>query len=89
MQDFLPIVLMVSLVVLTVVIAVVGVLTVQVLQRVKYTLDKLNDTIDVAEMKLNAIASPLQSLAGMANSFGAGVKVFESFLGFLNKGKRD
>lgn len=89
MQEFLPIVLVVSLVVLTVVITIVGILTIQVLQRVKYTLDRVNDTIDLAEAKITSVVSPFQSLSGMASSFSAGVKVFDSFLGWVHKGKRD
>ena len=54
---------------------------------VKKTLRKLNQTLDVAETKLNAIVKPLQNLGGMAAGLNTGMKVFEGFVGWLNRNK--
>lgn len=88
-MDYLPVVLTIAVVVLTIMLIVVGVYVIQVLQRVKYTLDRLNTTIDLAEEKILTISAPLQSLGNMANSMGAGLRVFESFVGWMNRGKKD
>jgi hypothetical protein len=87
-MDYLPLVITILLAVLTVMLVVVGVLVVQVLLQVKKTINRVNTTIDLAEEKIVSIGSPLQSLTGMATSLGTGLKVFESFIGFLNKSKR-
>ena len=83
--DILPIVLTTSVTILTVVLTVVAVYVVMVLRRLKETLDRVNDTIDLAELKINSIISPFQSLVGLSSSLGAGLKVFESFTGWLHK----
>jgi uncharacterized protein YoxC len=88
-MEFLPIVLTIAVVVLTITLVVVGVYLIQVLQRVKYTLDRVNTTIDLAEEKILSVSAPFQSLGNMANSMGAGLRVFESFVGWMNRGKKD
>lgn len=86
-MDYMPIVVSVVLVILTVVLSVVGVQLVIVLAEVRRTFAKLNAAIDTAEIKLNAIASPLQNLGGMASGLKTGIKVFETFVGWLSRNK--
>ncbi len=89
MQEILPIILTVMLSILTIMMVIVGVLAVQVLLQVKRTLSHINSTIDLAEDKLVSLVSPLHSLGGMASSMKTGMRVFESFLGWVNRNKRE
>lgn len=86
-MEILPIIFSVVLVVLAIVLSVVGVQIILVLIEVKRTLKKFNDTLDSAEAKLNAVVQPLQNLGGMAAGLNTGFKVFESFVGWLNRNK--
>ncbi len=88
-MELLPIVFSVVLVVLAIVLSVVGVQIILVLIEVKRTLKKFNDTLDATQMKLNAIVQPLQNLGGMASGLNTGFKVFESFVGWLNRNKEN
>ncbi len=86
-MEVLPIVLTTVLVILAVVLIIVGVQVILVLVEVKRTLKKLNLTIDLAEEKLQSIVQPLQNLGGMASGLQTGFKVFEAFVGWLNRSK--
>ncbi|NCN03677.1 MAG: hypothetical protein GW942_01220 [Candidatus Pacebacteria bacterium] len=86
-MEVLPIVFSVVLVILAIVLSVVGIQIILVLVEVKRTLKKVNDTLDMAENKFNAIVQPLQNLGGMASGLNTGFKVFESFVGWLNRNK--
>lgn len=87
MDQALPIIFSVVLVILALILSVVGIQLVLVLMEVKRTLKRVNEAIESAEMKFNAVVSPLQSLGGMASGLGAGMKVFEAFVGWLNRDK--
>lgn len=89
MQQILPIVLTIMLSILTLIMVVVGVLAIQVLLKIKKTLEHLNSSIDLAEDKLVSLISPLHSIGGMAESLKTGMHVFESFLGWVNRNKRE
>lgn len=84
-MELLPIIFSVVLIILTVVVAVVGVQLFLVLLEIKRTLKKVNTTLDMAEEKFNAVVAPLQNLGGMASGLSAGFKVFESFVGWLQR----
>jgi uncharacterized protein YoxC len=79
-MEFLPVIQATALVILTIVVVVVGVYTVQVLQRLRDTLDRVNMTIDLVEDKVMSVTAPLQSFSNMAANLGSGIKVFESFI---------
>jgi len=87
--DLLPLILTIAVSILTIMMVIVGVYVVQVLISVKRTLNKVNDTIDLAEMKVNSIIMPLQSLGGLTSSMGTGLKVLESFTRWLSRNKSD
>jgi len=87
--DLLPLILTIAVSVLTVMMVIVGVYVIQVLMGVKKTLDKVNTTIDMAEMKINSFIMPLQGLSGLTSSMGTGLKVLESFTRWLNRNKND
>lgn len=87
MENLLPTVLVVVAVILTIILSVVGVQIILVLTEVKRTLQKVNNTLDEAEAKINAIVSPLQNLGGLATGLQTGIKVFESFTGWLTSRK--
>lgn len=86
-MDYMPMIISVVLVVLTIVLTVVGVQLVMVLAEVKKTFVKLNTTLDTAETKFQALVSPLQNLGGMASGLRTGMKVFETFVGWLGREK--
>lgn len=86
-MDFLPIVFAVVLVILTVVLSVVGFQLVKVLMELQKTLRKVNDTLDTVDATVVAVTQPLHSLGGMASGLGAGFKVFETFVSWLNRNK--
>lgn len=89
MQDILPIVFSVVLVIITVILSVVGVQMVMILSELRHTLKKVNTTLDQAEEKFNSLMSPLQNLGGMAAGLQTGFRVFESFTNWLNRKKDD
>jgi uncharacterized protein YoxC len=78
----------VVLLILTLVMIVVGVYLVLVLMEARRTLRRLNHTLDIAEARLNAVVGPLQSLGGLANGMSTGLKVFETFVGWLQRDRK-
>ncbi len=86
-MELLPTVFAVVLIVITVVLAIVGYQLVQVLQELKKTLIKVNATIDTVETRFSAVVEPLQRLGGAATGIRTGIKVFEMFVGWLNRDK--
>ncbi|HCR81529.1 MAG: hypothetical protein UY13_C0002G0015 [Candidatus Pacebacteria bacterium GW2011_GWB1_47_8] len=87
MEQLLPIVLVIVAVILTIILSVVGVQIILVLTEVKRTLQKINTTLDEAQAKINTIVAPLQNLGGLATGIQTGIKVFESFTGWLTSRK--
>ena len=87
MENLLPTVLAVVAIILTVILSIVGIQIILVLNEVKRTLQKVNTTLDEAQEKINAIVSPLQNLGGLATGIQTGIKVFESFTGWLTSRK--
>ncbi len=86
-MEFLPVLYAIVLVVLTVVLTAVGIYMVLVLIEARRALHKLNTTLDTAEAKLNAFTQPLQRMGGMATGLSTGLRVFESFVGWLQRSK--
>ena len=89
MTEFLPVLFAIVLVILTVVLVVVGIYLILVLKSFHQALEKINSVFDETEEKIKALTEPLQNLAGIAAGVKTGVKVFEGFVGFLNKKKDD
>lgn len=87
-MELLPTIFAVVLVVITIVLAVVGVQLVLVLNELKKTINKINTTLDSAESRFNAVVGPLQSLGGAAAGIQTGIRVFETFVGWLNRDKK-
>ena len=87
MESALPIVLTSVAIILTIILSVVGIQIILVLAEVKKTLNKVNTTLDEAEAKINALMSPLQNLGGLASGLQTGIKVFESFTGWIAQRK--
>lgn len=85
MESILPIIFATVAVILTIVLSVVGIQIIMVLMEIKRILKKANDTIDQVESKFNAVIAPLENLGNIASGLKQGVKVFESFTGWLNK----
>ncbi len=86
-SELLPTILIIAISLLTIVLVVAGIYVVVVLHKVAEAMDRVNNTLDMAEVKINSIISPFQSLVGMSSSLGTGLKVFESFTSWLNKNK--
>ncbi len=89
MTDIIPYVLAVSVIVLTSVLAAVGIQLFLVLKTFRQTVDVVNNIAEHAESSIKNIGKPLHNLAGIAAGVKTGVKVFEGFVGFLNRKKGD
>lgn len=87
MTEILPYILAASIVVLTLVLTAVGVQLFLVLKTFRQTVEKVNDVAQQAESSIKSIGKPLQNLVGIAAGVKTGVKVFEGFVGFLNRKK--
>ncbi len=85
METALPIVFAVVLSVLAIIVGVVGIQLLLVLIEVRKTLTRINSTIDIAENQLRSLHHPISNLSNTFAGIKAGYKVFESFLGFLNR----
>lgn len=86
-MELVPTVFVVALVVLTIVLAIVGVQMVLVLLELKRTIKKVNTALETADEKISAIVAPLQKISGVAAGLGTGMKVFEAFVGWLQRDK--
>lgn len=88
-MEVIPIVLTVVVVVLAIILSVAGIQLIMILYEVKRTLHRVNETIDIAEARINAILQPFQNFGGLASGLGTGFKVFESFVSWLQRSKSD
>ncbi len=88
-MDYLPYILTTALVILTIVLSVVGIQLFRVLTEVQRTLQKVNSTLDTVDSTVASITQPLHNLGGMASGLSSGFKVFETFVGWLNRPKSD
>ena len=86
-MEILPIVFSVVVVVLGVVLTVVGIQLILVLWEARRALQRLNTVLTELEHRFQSIIGPLQNLGGMANGLKTGLKVFETFVGWLQKEK--
>lgn len=86
-MDVIQVVLTTVLVILATVLTVVGVQVILVLNEVRKTVRKVNLTVDVAEQKINKILNPFQSLGSVGTSLQTGFRIFESFIGWLDRDK--
>lgn len=89
MSDMLPIVLVISLIILTIVLSVVGVQIVITLVDFRKTLTRVNKVLDEWEDKIDMLTSPLKNLSGVVGGLQTGFKMFESFVGWLGQDKSD
>lgn len=80
-------VIMVVVIILTLILGVVGIQLVLVLAELRRTLRRVNETLDHAETKINAVLQPLQNLGGMAMGLQTGLKVFEAFVAWLQRNR--
>ncbi len=88
MPQVLTIIFASVIVILTIVLAVVGIQLILVLREFKFTINKINQALDNAELKLNQIVQPLQNLGGIAVGLKTGIKVFEGFVQWLSSKKQ-
>jgi hypothetical protein len=86
-MEILPIVFSVVVIVLSIILSIVGIQFILILLEVRKTLMKANKTIDLIEDRANAILMPLQNWGGLASGLGSGLKVFETFVGWLQRSK--
>lgn len=84
-MEQLPLILSGVLLVLTIVLTIVGIQMILVLVELKRTLSRVNMVIDAAEDKISRIVNPLQSLGGAVTGIRTGLRVFEEFVGWLQK----
>lgn len=86
-MDLVPTIFAVALVILTIVLSVVGVQMVLVLLELKKTLQRVNQALETADSKIASIVAPLQKISGVATGIGTGMRVFEAFVGWLQRDK--
>ncbi|NCN06628.1 MAG: hypothetical protein GW946_02180 [Candidatus Pacebacteria bacterium] len=86
-MDILPIVFAVVLVILAVVLSVVGIQMVMVLVQLRQTLQRVNTALSTAEAKVASLTEPLKQFSGTVSGIKTGLKVFETFVGWLQKSK--
>lgn len=84
-MESLSLIFTIVLLILSVVMIAVGVYTILVLLEARRTLRKLNHAIDSFESKWAGVLQPLQNLGGLASGLGSGIKVFETFVGWLQR----
>lgn len=87
MTDIVSIIFSMVLIVLAIVLALVGFQMMIVLYELKKTLQKINQALDNAELKMTNLLAPLQHLGGLASGLKAGLGVFEAFVSWLNRKK--
>jgi hypothetical protein len=87
-MELLPTIFAVVLIIITIVLTVVGVQLVLVLMELKKTINKVNTAIDNVESRFNSVIVPLQNLGGAASGLRTGMRVFETFVGWLNRDKK-
>jgi len=85
MAEVLPAIFAIVLIILAIVVGVVGIQLLLVLIEVKKTLSRINTTIDLAETHLRSLQVPFSNISNTFSGLKAGYKVFESFMGFLNR----
>ncbi len=88
-MDILTIVLTVAVVLMVIILAVVGTQVFLVMRDLRATIQRVNHTFDSVEDRVHAIATPIQNLGGMMGGLTTGVKVFESFVGWLHRSKTE
>lgn len=86
-MDLIPTIFTGALVVLTIVLTVVGVYMVLVLLELRKTIKRVNDVLESADEKISALTAPIHKLGQMAVGLGTGMKVFEAFVGWLQRSR--
>ncbi len=88
MIDIINSILPVLLLILTVIIIVVGVLLILTLLDVRKVIKKVDKLIENGQQKLDLISLTLANFKGIVSGMSAGLKLFENFVGWLNKQKK-
>lgn len=86
-MEVMPIIFSSVVIVLAVILSVVGVQFILILMEIRKTLKKANQTIDLVESKFNSVMQPFLSFGGMAAGMGTGLKLFETFVNWLQRNK--
>jgi len=81
------IVSLISTSLLTVLAAIIGIQLISILKEVKYTLTKLNNTLDTAEATLQKISQPAVGLFALIEGLKQSGKIVETISQFLGKRK--
>ena len=85
MQEYISIIFMVMVGVLTIVLSVVGVHLALVLIQFRKTMQQLESVLHTTEDKVSELTLPLKQLGGAAVGLQTGMKVFELFVGWLHR----
>jgi len=72
---------------LTVIAATIGIQLIFILKEVKYTLTKLNNTLDTAESTLQKLSQPITGFFAIIEGIKQSSKIVESISQFLGKRK--
>jgi len=72
---------------LTVLAAIIGIQLIMILKEVKYTLTKLNNTLDTAESALQKISAPAASFIALVEGIKQSGKLVDTVTNFFGKRK--
>ena len=87
MQDLLPVVFTVSIIVLTIILSVVGIYLLIILHQIKQTLENVNKMVDNVEDRVSAVINPIKNIGGISVGIKTGLKVADSFISWINRSK--
>lgn len=88
-MDYLTIIFTIILIILTIVLTVVGIQLIFTLIEFKKTLKKINSFTDNVEMRIEQVTAPLAQLTGATAGLQTGMKMFELFIGWLQRDKNE
>ncbi len=81
------IVSLISTALLTVLATIIGIQLIMILKEVKYTLTKLNDTLDTVESTVQKLSQPAAGLIAIIEGIKESGKIVDSISSFLGKRK--
>jgi hypothetical protein len=87
-MDIFSLIMAVNLTIITVVLFVVGIQAFMVLRKLRDTIERVDHVITRAEHSFHKLALPVANFTAMAGSLGAGLKIFESFVGWINRNNK-
>ena len=86
-DQIMPVVLVVVMIIVAVILVMVGVQLFFLLKETRATIRSINVLVDNANKKLDLVVNPIRTLGSLAAGVAGGLKVFDSFSGWLKSRK--